>query len=145
MKHRFPCLFVVHRRRAARAAHRPAVRSHRVARRVVAHAAVAFRSGSGAVHPFFFAEGEVGGYAVGHGDELDEQEVQAGYVDKGVEGGGFGGRVGGGGWGLCHGGLEARSWSWWEGVAGGYGSIVGVCWMVGCSRRRGMCEAVGYL
>lgn len=36
--------------------------------------------------PFFFARGEVGGYAVGHGDELDEEQVETSGVEEGVGG-----------------------------------------------------------
>jgi hypothetical protein len=76
MKHSFSRLLLVYRR----CAYRASIASRR---RVVARAAQAIGFGGVAVFcPFFFSCSEVRGYAVGHGDKLYQQEVQAGCVDE---------------------------------------------------------------
>lgn len=73
MEHSFPRFLLVH---GPRAAHGPtSARPGDGARRVVAGGARKPVLPAG-LQPFFFAGGEVGGDAVGHGDELDEEEVE---------------------------------------------------------------------
>lgn len=96
MKHRLPRFFLIHRRRHTSCSTStlcPCITPRRFAQSIAC-----FFTGPAAVQIFFLPQGEIGGYTVSHGDELDEEEVQAGRVYEG-EGGvdvGCCGRVGGG-------------------------------------------------